>query len=204
MFRTAGKSILLKEFKANIYQHLLERGLAATDVHLVEEADKAEYMVIDFKQDEWQEVDCNSCKIFCLNATKKKLEKFMDEKAPRQVMAFVDFTSGLEFIYFWFTKLLTQPEQKELVMEEFFPLQWGRGSSYLGLVNSLPTWSIALLPVDIPVVLTSVVPYTAADVFEVNFKVLKSSLNIVQKFKVIAPQLRPMQRIFWLEGIRVK
>ena len=204
MVGTARKPIVLKEYKTNIYQRLLGRGLAAANLHLADCWQAADYLVIDFKQDDWQKLNCEASKVFCLNATRHLLERFLEEKQPRQVMGFVDFISGLEFIYFWFTQLLTRPEAKELVLEEFFPHQWEQGSACLGLVNSLPTWSIALLPTHLPLVLTRVVPYVAPENFEMNLEEIKASLHIEQDFLVAAPHLQPVQRIFWLENIGIR
>lgn len=204
MVGTAGKGIILKEFKANIYQQLLRRGLAATDLHLAGTCQKADYLIIDFKQDDWRQVECTADKVFCLNATKEKLESFLKEKKPQKVMGFVDFISGLEFIYFWLAQLLLQPEQKEIVLERIFPHQWERGSACLGLVNSLPIWSSTLLPIGLPLVLTRVVPYVASENFDAELLEFKKYFCTIREFLVVAPHLQPVQRIFWLENIGVR
>ena len=204
MVSTADRIIYIREENANIYQLLLRRGLAATNLVLAQEGQAADYWIVDFRQDDWQELDCQGSKVFCLNATRVGLERFLQAKAPLQVMGFVDFTTGLEFIYFWLTKLLIQPEQRNMLLEEIFPHQWEQGSACLGMVNSLPTWSIKLLPANLPLVLTRVVPYLAPENFEVDLGVLKDSLHVERDFLVVAPHLQPVQRIFWLENIGIK
>ena len=196
----------LYDYNTGIYSRLVARGLAAYGLYSTDQLAEADYVIIDFAEDNWLQLTCRGAKVFALNATEAAIRKLMLEKEPLQVMGFVDYTSGLEFIYFWVAQLLLDSGNKQQLLEKFFPHQWERESCCLGLVNSLPLWSVNLLPKDLPVIVTNILPYSVTEKSLcgnnwIGRNIGQASLKSI--FLVGSSKLQPMQRIFWLENVKV-
>ena len=199
------RTIVLADFTQVIFPSLCARGFSTRELVTVEQVEEADYVIVDMQRLPVH-FSCLGKKVFCLHATAASLEDFVARYQPAQAMGFVDYSSGLEFIYFWLVQLLQGSGTKDGLLQELFPHQYGRGSACLGLVNSLPLWSASLLPAELPVIITRILPYSIkqGEGLELWQGRERYHLRLEHCFALKAPQLQPTQRIFWLENVKVR